>query len=281
MSSQIILSLFLLSPLLSLPPLSSPLSSPLSPLFSLLSSLFFNSDLIKQSTKHEACPYYMSRHIHEHAEIVFMPYNYLLDPSVRESLKVSLRNSVIIIDEAHNVESVCCEVPFIILLLLLFSNKTPKIKSFLTKNFFLENLTLFLFQKALSFEITSTQIALCIRECDKIVSLVQKPDYLDSLTLDSVLIVKEKILNFEQVVTRIHQRKESSSSLSSSLPPVDPSLRLSFFFFFILFLFIQLFCLLFKGGIVQKGEYIYTLFEEAGFSVDTYDSILEILNHVC
>ena len=39
-----------------------------------------------------------------------MPYNYLLDPHVRESFKLSVTDAVVIIDEAHNVESVCCEV---------------------------------------------------------------------------------------------------------------------------------------------------------------------------
>lgn len=42
------------------------------------------------------------------AGIVFMPYNYLLDPSTRRNLADSLpwQNSVVIFDEAHNVEGV-------------------------------------------------------------------------------------------------------------------------------------------------------------------------------
>jgi fanconi anemia group J protein len=39
-----------------------------------------------------------------------MPYNYLIDPTVRESMKLNLADAVVIIDEAHNIESVCCEV---------------------------------------------------------------------------------------------------------------------------------------------------------------------------
>lgn len=43
------------------------------------------------------------------SEVVFMPYNYLFDPSVRTGLNVVWENAIVIIDEAHNVESVCDE----------------------------------------------------------------------------------------------------------------------------------------------------------------------------
>lgn len=32
-----------------------------------------------------------------------MPYNYLIDEEIRERTKISLQNSIIIIDEAHNI----------------------------------------------------------------------------------------------------------------------------------------------------------------------------------
>ena len=35
-----------------------------------------------------------------------MPYNYIIDPSVRQKLGIKFTNSVIIFDEAHNVASV-------------------------------------------------------------------------------------------------------------------------------------------------------------------------------
>ena len=41
------------------------------------------------------------------ARIVFCPYNYLLDPLIREAMDVDLKGAAIIIDEAHNVEDVC------------------------------------------------------------------------------------------------------------------------------------------------------------------------------
>ena len=39
-----------------------------------------------------------------------MPYNYLIDPKIRENFKVDYENSIIIMDEAHNVERVAEDV---------------------------------------------------------------------------------------------------------------------------------------------------------------------------
>lgn len=38
------------------------------------------------------------------ADILFVPYNYLIDPQRRKSLNISWKNAVLIFDEAHNVE---------------------------------------------------------------------------------------------------------------------------------------------------------------------------------
>lgn len=58
-----------------------------------------------------ACPYFLSRAAAkaDSCEILFLPYNYLLDRSVRGSLGIDWCNDIIIIDEAHNLESVCSE----------------------------------------------------------------------------------------------------------------------------------------------------------------------------
>lgn len=40
----------------------------------------------------------------EQAQIVFSPYNYLIDPRVRQSMKIPINDNIIILDEAHNIE---------------------------------------------------------------------------------------------------------------------------------------------------------------------------------
>ena len=65
-------------------------------------------DMVKIGKQENVCPYYMARERVGTSEIAFMPYNYLIDSTVRRSLK-SLAGSILIFDEAHNLDSVCAD----------------------------------------------------------------------------------------------------------------------------------------------------------------------------
>ncbi|KAK9325883.1 helicase C-terminal domain-containing protein [Lipomyces orientalis] len=49
------------------------------------------------------CPYYASRGAIELSEVVTLPYPLLLQSSYRKALSISLKNQIVIIDEAHNL----------------------------------------------------------------------------------------------------------------------------------------------------------------------------------
>lgn len=66
-------------------------------------------DLVSVGRKLKMCPYYASKELISDADIIFMPYNYLLDPSVRKGNKIELAGNIIILDEAHNIEKICEE----------------------------------------------------------------------------------------------------------------------------------------------------------------------------
>ena len=55
------------------------------------------------------CPYFYTRELSSSADLVLVPYNYLLDNSIRATLKLDWQNSVIIFDEAHNLERVASD----------------------------------------------------------------------------------------------------------------------------------------------------------------------------
>ena len=44
------------------------------------------------------------------ADLIFMPYNYLIDEKIRENFSVEWENSIVIFDEAHNCAPVSEEV---------------------------------------------------------------------------------------------------------------------------------------------------------------------------
>ena len=72
------------------------------------------------------------------ADILFMPYNYLIDPVLRKSQEVDLKNAIIIFDEAHNLEGSCAE--------------------------------------ATSFSLTNVQISSCLDEVSKAIGLMMEPE---------------------------------------------------------------------------------------------------------
>uniref|UniRef100_A0A8B9NZ86 Regulator of telomere elongation helicase 1 n=1 Tax=Apteryx owenii TaxID=8824 RepID=A0A8B9NZ86_APTOW len=75
----------------------------------LVDSIMDIEDLVKNGNKHRACPYYLSRSLKQQADIIFMPYNYLLDSKSRRAHNLDLKGTVVILDEAHNVEKLCEE----------------------------------------------------------------------------------------------------------------------------------------------------------------------------
>ena len=61
-------------------------------------------DLYNFGRANKCCPYYASKKIADkQASLVFMPYNYLLDLSMKNS-QLRLDNSILIFDEGHNIE---------------------------------------------------------------------------------------------------------------------------------------------------------------------------------
>uniref|UniRef100_A0A0P4WD16 Regulator of telomere elongation helicase 1 homolog n=1 Tax=Scylla olivacea TaxID=85551 RepID=A0A0P4WD16_SCYOL len=93
-------------------------------------------DLVKMGKKRAFCPYYMSRELKRDSDIIFMPYNYLLDPKTRKAHGVELEGNIVIFDEAHNVEKMC--------------------------------------EEAASHQFTSTDLALCIDEVTQVMKKIQE-----------------------------------------------------------------------------------------------------------
>uniref|UniRef100_A0A182KC05 Regulator of telomere elongation helicase 1 homolog n=1 Tax=Anopheles christyi TaxID=43041 RepID=A0A182KC05_9DIPT len=130
-------------------------------------------DLVTVGRKLKACPYYLSKELVEQADVIFMPYNYLLDPKARKSNGLSLQNSVIILDEAHNVEKMCEEVG--------------------------------------STQLRSSDIALAIEDTSSVIktmmdsggSCTTDSDKQLELTLDDLVLLKEILLKVENAVDDI------------------------------------------------------------------------------
>ncbi|KAJ2553025.1 hypothetical protein EV175_003089 [Coemansia sp. RSA 1933] len=61
-------------------------------------------DIVGLGRRLDACPYYASHELAKHAALVFCPYSYIVDPVVRDAVRIPLDGNVVILDEAHNIE---------------------------------------------------------------------------------------------------------------------------------------------------------------------------------
>lgn len=67
-------------------------------------------DTLKLGAERSLCPYFYTKKVASSSEIIFMPYNYLLDPTIRNTLgEIAWNNSIVIFDEAHNLEKVASD----------------------------------------------------------------------------------------------------------------------------------------------------------------------------
>lgn len=132
-------------------------------------------DLIKVSEKLKVCPYFMSRELKQSADIIFMPYNYLLDPRTRRQQDVDIANSIVILDEGHNVEKIC--------------------------------------EESASYSLTSTEVAMCITEITEVMKIFAENPVMDfgdpdsdkkkDFTENELIMMKEMLLNLEKVIDDI------------------------------------------------------------------------------
>lgn len=57
----------------------------------------------KSKKSGKGCPYYSHRRASQYADVICAPYQCILQEEIRESVGLSLKNSIVIFDEAHNV----------------------------------------------------------------------------------------------------------------------------------------------------------------------------------
>lgn len=92
--------------------------------------------LVQLGREDRVCPYFFSRDVATKAELILLPYNYLIDGSIRSTLRgVEWQDCCVILDEAHNLEQVASD--------------------------------------AAAFSLSSADIAACIEEMKQVIRLMQ------------------------------------------------------------------------------------------------------------
>lgn len=76
----------------------------------ILSSVQDIEDIVKKGKSLGSCPYYATRVAVPEAEVVVLPYNNLLHHETRKATSLDLKDSVVIVDEAHNIIETICSI---------------------------------------------------------------------------------------------------------------------------------------------------------------------------
>lgn len=58
------------------------------------------------------CPYFLARHLVNHANVIVYSYQYLIDPKISDMISKELKDdTVVVFDEAHNIGATCSLKP--------------------------------------------------------------------------------------------------------------------------------------------------------------------------
>lgn len=72
-------------------------------------------DLHKIGKNNNICPYFYAKNYSQGCDILFLPYNLLFSEEGRKSLGIEIRNSIIVVDEAHNIYETVIQMNTILL----------------------------------------------------------------------------------------------------------------------------------------------------------------------
>lgn len=129
-----------------------------------------------------ACPFYLSTNAQPKADIIFLPYNYLIDSQSRGAQKIMAKNSIVIFDEGHNLEASCSD--------------------------------------ASSFELTARDLEGVVEELETVVTFLQKMDgvvELDAgLKVETFAAFKQMVEKLVWNIKRIELSKDSEKHVVKS-----------------------------------------------------------------
>eukprot|EP00980_Cylindrotheca_fusiformis_P016195 scaffold4811_cov171-Cylindrotheca_fusiformis.AAC.3 len=128
-------------------------------------------DLVAMGKQRKVCPFYYTRALVEEAELVLVPYNYLFDKDARSTTLADIPwdNSVIIFDEAHNLESFASE--------------------------------------SASFDLSTLDISKCIQEVSRALGYVEAfPEHENKIKKDNIVRLKSIFLRLEEYILNMNNQ---------------------------------------------------------------------------
>ncbi|KAE8724272.1 pentatricopeptide repeat-containing protein [Hibiscus syriacus] len=164
-------------------------------------------DLVNIGRKHGPCPYYVSRELHKAVDILFSPYNYLIDREYRKSLSLEWHNSILIFDEAHNL--VRGKLKFVTGIYVptdLIVYFLPSVGFSLATDFMGNLMQESICADAASFDLSSGLLTACISEAKNCADLAvgrQEESYDKSWNPDNFAILRALLLKLQKRIAEV------------------------------------------------------------------------------
>ena len=201
-------------------------------------------DLTKLGKEQLFCPYFHSIDSCKDSDIVFMPYNYLVDSKIRPpSLKIE--NSIIIIDEAHNIESVCCDSVSFDLKCNVLAESICEVQSVIdTKNFKISK--------------NGSSIDNIKNGQNVNGQMDEKLDDFSMVSVENLLQLKEILLKLEEMIETFPLPGENNSNSNSNSNNNNNE----------------------SSGVTLNGDKIFEMLKTVGIDDNSKDDLVDIANDV-
>ena len=124
-----------------------------------LTNIMDIEELVESGTDEKSCPYYSSRAAMSDSQIIFVPYQILFSKSTRKQCGIRLKDSIVIIDEAHNLMDTISQIHTATVTLhqlkichtQLMNYKLKYVKRFAAKNLLKFNQLIFITKQLIKF----------------------------------------------------------------------------------------------------------------------------------
>ncbi|KAJ2359188.1 hypothetical protein GGF43_000209 [Coemansia sp. RSA 2618] len=181
-------------------------------------------DIVKVGGPLTACAYYASRELATSADLVFCPYNYILDPVVRAASGIELGGNIVILDEAHNIEGAARDAGSFEVhdyqLAQLANECTRVISADILPE---EHRVLRDLGDTLATWLQHDEIVYEYRDYETQTSVWPKPECsIDELLLDLAL-TPETIVRIKSAHAAIEEHAKEQRAQSNEMTPVDPT----------------------------------------------------------
>jgi chromosome transmission fidelity protein 1 len=182
-------------------------------------------ELVKAGVEEKSCPYYSSRAAVNDSQIIFMPYQILFSKPTRDQCGIKLKDSIVIVDEAHNLMDTISQIHTATITLQhlklchthLINYKMKYVKRFAAKNLLKFNQLIFIAKQLLKF-LESNSMAFKAFELHELLSdaSIYNINLIDILKFCDQTRFAQKVHGYSKIHDKLQAEQEVAEELKKN-----------------------------------------------------------------